>query len=230
MNIKNIVPPNCHLKIIKNRNYRYLRLQFKDFSTLLLTAPKHISEKECLNFLQDNKEWIATQINSQSQITYTLLEEKIFLFGEWIDFKDTSIQKLWQEFISTTTPSLTIKTKLQEFYQKELHSYIQLSLQHWCSLMNLYPSQITYGKSIRQLGCCYSKSHKIRFSLKLSLIPKALIDSVVIHELAHIKYPNHQKEFWDLVLTYDKNPKNIHLWFRENHSFNLYLYKRIFKN
>ncbi|WP_233704006.1 YgjP-like metallopeptidase domain-containing protein [Helicobacter mesocricetorum] len=230
MNIKNIIPPNIQLKIIKNRNYKYLRLQFKDFSTLLLTAPKHINEQECLNFLQSHKDWIITQVDSQNKITYNLLKEKIFLFGEWIDFRDTSIQNLWQDFITAKTPSLAIKTNLQTFYQKELHTYIQSSLSHWCSLMNLYPSEITYGKSIRQLGCCYSNSHKIRFSLKLSLIPKTLIDSVIIHELAHIKYPNHQKEFWNLVLTYDKNPKNIHLWLKENHGFNLYLYKRIFKN
>ncbi|RCT49902.1 M48 family peptidase, partial [Ureaplasma urealyticum] len=32
-----------------------------------------------------------------------------------------------------------------------------------------------------------------------------IIQYVVIHELAHIKYQHHQNSFWDFVLKYCKN-------------------------
>ena len=34
------------------------------------------------------------------------------------------------------------------------------------------------------------------------LYPMEAIDYVVVHELAHIKYKNHQKEFYNLVESY----------------------------
>ena len=47
-------------------------------------------------------------------------------------------------------------------------------------------------------GSCDRKG-EILLNWKLIMLPTKVIDYVIIHELSHIKVPNHSKDFWDLV-------------------------------
>jgi predicted metal-dependent hydrolase len=44
-------------------------------------------------------------------------------------------------------------------------------------------------------GSCSSKKN-INLSIRLAILPEHLIDYVILHELNHLKYPGHQKDFW----------------------------------
>ncbi len=45
-------------------------------------------------------------------------------------------------------------------------------------------------------GSCSTKRN-INLSIKLALLPEHLMDYVILHELNHLKYHGHQKDFWD---------------------------------
>ncbi|MEW6103469.1 MAG: M48 family metallopeptidase [bacterium] len=54
----------------------------------------------------------------------------------------------------------------------------------------------------RIFGSCSVKSGEIRISDKLAKMPDWVRDYVVLHELAHLIYPDHSKPFWRLVNQY----------------------------
>lgn len=54
----------------------------------------------------------------------------------------------------------------------------------------------------RQLGCCSYRDGNIRISHRVGLMPKWVRNYVLIHEMAHLIAPNHNKAFWDIVLRY----------------------------
>lgn len=63
--------------------------------------------------------------------------------------------------------------------------------------------QVTYGRlSIRQQatrwGRC-SRKGNLNFNWTLILLPEALADYVVVHELAHRREMNHSPKFWKIV-------------------------------
>ena len=66
-------------------------------------------------------------------------------------------------------------------------------------------------------GCCNSNS-EIFLNWKLILLPKRIIDYVIIHELTHILVPNHSKKFWFTVAQLDPNYIEKKNWLKENGS------------
>jgi predicted metal-dependent hydrolase len=54
------------------------------------------------------------------------------------------------------------------------------------------------------------------FHWKLSQFPLSIVDYVVVHELAHLKYFNHSKDFWSLVEQYHPDYKLSKKRLKEN--------------
>ena len=47
-------------------------------------------------------------------------------------------------------------------------------------------------------GSCSPRGH-LRFSWRVMMLEPSLIDYIVVHELAHLRVPNHSPSFWELV-------------------------------
>lgn len=53
-----------------------------------------------------------------------------------------------------------------------------------------------------KFGCCNYRTGCIRISHRISSMPRWVRDYVIIHELAHLEFPNHGREFWQAVNRY----------------------------
>lgn len=64
-----------------------------------------------------------------------------------------------------------------------------------------------YKVRVRDMGTRYgsnsSKTHALSFAVSLICYSPDIIDSVVVHELAHFFEPNHSKRFYAVVYRYD---------------------------
>ena len=76
-----------------------------------------------------------------------------------------------------------------------------------------------HGISVRcqrsRWGSCNSKGD-ISLNCLLLLAPDDVIDSVVIHELCHLKEMNHSKRFYALVYRYCPGYDKSRKWLSEN--------------
>lgn len=64
--------------------------------------------------------------------------------------------------------------------------------------MGVSPTAIHFSRAKTRFGSCSSKN-SITFSLRLMDYPEAARDYVIVHELAHIPYKNHGKDFYRFV-------------------------------
>jgi predicted metal-dependent hydrolase len=53
-----------------------------------------------------------------------------------------------------------------------------------------------------RFGSCTSSDRSIRISDRVKTMPSWVQDYIIIHELAHLVYPDHSKRFWGMVNQY----------------------------
>ncbi|MEA3228492.1 MAG: SprT family zinc-dependent metalloprotease [Campylobacterota bacterium] len=105
------------------------------------------------------------------------------------------------KFHITTPPKysdIELHNAIENFYkQKAIEKIIPLS-KKWAKKMEVLPEHISFRYSKNRWGSC-SSTNRISFNYHLVKLSSSLIEYVVIHELAHITFQNHSKEFWKLV-------------------------------
>ncbi len=82
--------------------------------------------------------------------------------------------------------------------KKKAKEYLPDKIEYYSNLMNVKPNGFKVTSAKKRFGSC-STNDSLCFSYLLMLYPEEAIDYVVVHELAHIKHHNHQKEFYQFI-------------------------------
>ncbi len=77
-----------------------------------------------------------------------------------------------------------------------------------CRYFGFVFHKVRFHRQFRRWGSCSSLKN-INISHRLIGGPQQLMDYIILHELAHLKYLNHRKEFWTLVKSTGVNPAAI---------------------
>ena len=93
--------------------------------------------------------------------------------------------------------------------------YIPERVRYYAPLVGVTYGRITIRNQRTRWGSCSSKGN-LNFNCLLMLAPAKVIDSVVVHELCHLKEMNHSKKFYDEVLRVFPDYYTCHKWLKEN--------------
>lgn len=88
-----------------------------------------------------------------------------------------------------------------EELKRKAKEIIPKKVSYYSSLMGLKPTAVKINTAKTRFGSCSSKN-SLNFSARLMKYPEEAVDYVIVHELAHIKYHNHSKSFYDLIEKY----------------------------
>ena len=78
------------------------------------------------------------------------------------------------------------------------------SVREWAKEVGVTPKEIHLRKMNRKMASCSSKG-RLTFSFALLKEPLDARAEAIVHELLHMKYPNHGKMFNLLLVTHLKN-------------------------
>ena len=179
---------------------------------IAVSVPLHASNKDIENFIQSKKEWIETTLEKIKIIKENksnLKENSIKILGKEIDKKiiesdlerirltDTSIY-IYSKNIDNTK----IEKKLLEWKLEKLKVILDKYLIKYTKLLNRNINYYQIKKLSSAWGIYHKKENYISFNSDLIEKDIECIEYVVLHELCHIFYMNHQKDFWTLVEKY----------------------------
>ena len=92
--------------------------------------------------------------------------------------------------------------KVEEVIEKEdiarLESIVRVSIEKYSKCINEIPNKVKIKNMKYAWGSCTS-NRNISINAKLAKKPEQIIEYVVLHEMCHLKYMNHSREFWNLV-------------------------------
>ena len=94
-----------------------------------------------------------------------------------------------------------IENKLDEKIKNIASNEISLIMNKYSKITGLYPNKVTVKKFKRIWGNCSSKK-EIKINQNIIRYGKDEIEYVCLHEIAHLKYMNHKKEFWNFINKY----------------------------
>ena len=94
------------------------------------------------------------------------------------------------------TPSLRRQAYLH--HREDARIHILGRLAHWNQYYGFQLGRVSIKDHRSVWGSCSSKGN-LNFNYRLLFLPPVLADFVIVHELCHLKEPNHSASFWELV-------------------------------
>jgi len=93
------------------------------------------------------------------------------------------------------------KNLLTRWYVRQANAFFPGRMAQHAERMGVSPKNLRISSARFRWGSC-STRQCISLSWRLMMAPVAVIDSVMIHELAHLRELNHSSRFWTFVRTY----------------------------
>ena len=208
---------NFILYLVRNHRQKALYLSITKNGGVRVSCGKSTSIKQICVFIDKQEKWIQRQLAHSIKLRKDV-PKKHLLSGECFPFcgdqktlciirhtKDISIAINDSEMYihwPRHTKSKTIIQAIQKFYKQQGEHILMQKTLFYSKKMNLYPSKISFRAQKSLYGSCSEDGH---ISLNWTLVagPHFAMDYVVIHELAHLKYLKHSKNFWKYVKQYD---------------------------
>ena len=182
------------VRVVTNRT-----TTIKDINKMVINKRKWISKKlDIFKCVAINKD-----ISTGSRLYYMGKSYYVKMIEDE-NTKRITIDFTHSKFHITTPPKYTdveLHNAIEHFYKQKAEQKIIPLTQKWARYMSVEPEHISFRYSKSRWGSC-SSTNRISFNYHLIKLSSSLIEYVVVHELAHITYPNHSKEFWKLVYQY----------------------------
>lgn len=223
--------------IIKSyKKSKHIKIFFRD-GLVKITKPKYVSEKIAFDFLMSNTENVYNgylkSLDVKKEKTKQWLDnEKILYRGENYticrEAKECKNVKIYiddkKQMIIVTVPKnleeYEIKKRVDKLIKKHLKTeteeILMETLPYWNNMMNLEHNTVVVKDTIGRYGSCIPTKKALQFSSRLAMLPQEVVDAIVVHELSHIVYKNHNKDFYNLVERYIPNYKEIDRWLKNN--------------
>lgn len=186
---------NYEIEVHKDIRYRRITLRYKN-EKFIVNAPLFSSNTLILKFVEEKKEKLIKNFNNK--LPYD--EKGIYILGNYTLFNEGFIELNGKFYLFKD---------LNNFYKcakKEYYNFFLLRLRHYEEVMGI---NVPYSLKIKIVSSIFGSNsystHSIALSIKLIHFSIELIDSVIIHELAHHFYRDHSKNFYGVINKYCLN-------------------------
>jgi predicted metal-dependent hydrolase len=203
------MPFSIPIKIIKSKR-KTISIKV-DPNFIVVRAPKLIPNFIVEKTLKEKSDWINKAIvKSRTKTTLEKLVNKnhIFFQGEKFNLEIRADCKnlTFKNGIFYISSTNNLVNDIHKYLEKNFKPFLEKEIKAWAMRMEIEAKlkHVRLSKAITSWGSCSSRG-VISINWQLALLPKPLLQYVIIHELCHLTFMNHQKEFWESVEKYKPN-------------------------
>ena len=176
--------------------YKLIRSQRKTLAMeigrneLIIRAPMKASEADIRSFIQRHSAWIEKHLKARESRSAASAEAE-----------------------TRQIPMLT-EAELRELAARA-REVIPERVRHYAPLVGVAYGRITIRSQRSKWGSCSSKGN-LNFNCLLMLMPPDVVDSIVVHELCHLKEMNHSPRFYAEVKRVLPDYDRSNAWLKKN--------------
>jgi len=191
-------------------NRRSISAQIKN-SKVLIRCPFNTPHKVINQFVLSNEKWIAKNLNKPTIDIVIEHNIKIEIIGQ--EFlvektdKKTEISGNTLRVHNYSNEDKRVKSFIQ-LIKTLVYPYFKERLDIYTRMMDTSYLTFKTTSANKRWGSCTSQKI-VHLSYQCGFLPHKLFDYIIVHELAHIKYMNHSKQFWEYLSMYIPNYKDI---------------------
>jgi len=131
---------------------------------------------------------------------------EVLFLGEWIPIKRVDdntncYTALYKDDTVVMKPGLSgadMRWHIRDLFYDLAKPIFEKKLHYYSDLLGVRCKTWTIGDARQRHGSCDSNG-KITFSWRIVMMSEAVIDYIIVHEVAHLKQLNHSKAFHDVV-------------------------------
>ena len=199
---------------------RHVHILVNDEGTLEVRAPWRFSLRKAREVLRENAEWALSSLDTARE---RLAERPRLVSGTCLPLLDGSLHldvrpraqiDLFEcarpsrgrverrgTDLRVSTASLgdgELRSLIERWYRREAATYLASRVEHYAPRLGVQPSRVTVRGQRSRWGSCSGKG-TVSLNWRLMMVPSALADYVVVHELCHLRHMNHSPHFWAMV-------------------------------
>jgi predicted metal-dependent hydrolase len=196
------------------RDRKTMTIEVEPSGDVNVISPISATEEVILKKVKSKAKWIVQKqyevknvnvnkirretVNGESYLylgrTYSLqviLDEKV---------KDINVRLLRGKFIVTTytKDQDKIKLALENWYRDKTLKKVKERVKYYESYFKDKVTDIKVKDQKKRWASC-TKNNELLFNWRCVMAPSNILDYIVVHEMCHMKYKSHSKEFWDNV-------------------------------
>ena len=150
------------------------------------------------DIIKTDRRTISISVRPDGKVTvHAPIEMSLKEIEDFINEKAPWIEKNLQKCDTNAKPPLTEEEK--EELKKQALEYFPKVVKKYADRLGLTFGKITVKTQKTRWGSC-SSSGNLNFNALLMLMPPVVRESVVAHEVCHLKYMNHSKQFYNELL------------------------------
>lgn len=134
--------------------------------------------------------------------------------GDFVERKSSWIEK----HVARRRPDMAVRKLSEEEIEELMNRALKVipeRVRFYAEKMGVTYGRITIRAQKTRWGSCSAKGN-LSFNFLLMLVPDDVMDSVIVHELAHRKEMNHSAAFYEVVLKACPEYRRHDAWLKEN--------------
>lgn len=179
------------MRVRESRRATTLRLSVGPRRPVELVVPRHVRDAEVDRFLASKRDWIAGKLAAMRELAERPARLGLERAGTvWAGGEPLPLASLGGRVADAAA--------LDRWYRREARRRITEIAGREAARLGLEYAAIAIRDQRTRWGSC-SRRGTLSFSWRLLLAPAEVLEYVVVHELCHLREPNHSQAFWRVL-------------------------------
>ena len=170
---------------------------------VVVTLPRGTTKESLARALEKHRAWIERRVAERQAAWGQLKEGEAYFLGQPLRLTPLrglqgAVSRNGNDLRAPLTDDADLWPRLQAWYREQAFRLLQERVSHWGAYMGLEPGPVALNDWKRRWGECHPDG-TLTFNWRLIMCPPAVIDYVVVHELAHLLVLGHNPRFWGQV-------------------------------